>query len=133
MGAAAAGGAGCWGSRGTARSLAAALAAGASAAGGAAFTAVSSGDGANSHTATIPGTMDHFQFPVRIPCAATASTSGGTCQVATTFNTVLPGAVVEGKRAIWELPEVQVRDGGVDGSANSDDYATFLVQGLFAP
>jgi Tol biopolymer transport system component len=90
-------------------------------------------DRANSHTATIPGTMDHFQFPVRIPCTATASADGSTCQVATTFNTVLPGAVVDGKRAIWELAQVQVRDGGQDGSANSDDYASFLVQGLLVP
>jgi Tol biopolymer transport system component len=90
-------------------------------------------DRASSHTATIPGTMDHFQFPIRIPCTATESTSGSTCQVTTTFNTILPGAVVDGKRAIWELPRVEVRDGGPDGSANTDDYSRFLVQGVFIP
>jgi Tol biopolymer transport system component len=90
-------------------------------------------DRVNGRFASAPGTLDRFQFPFRIPCAETASTRGATCSVVTTFNTVLPGVVSEGGRANWELGQIQVRDGGLDGSANTDDYATFLVQGLFAP
>jgi TolB protein len=90
-------------------------------------------DRLNGRFATAAGTLDRFQFPIRIPCAETASASGADCSIVTTFNTVVPGVVSEGGRAIWQLGQIQVRDGGLDGNANSDDYATFLVQGLFAP
>jgi TolB protein len=90
-------------------------------------------DSASSHTADIPATMDHYQFPIRIPCAETASASGGSCSIETSFNTVLPGVIVAGKRAIWALSQIQIRDGGVDGAPGSDDYTTFMVQGLFVP
>jgi Tol biopolymer transport system component len=90
-------------------------------------------DRVNGRFASAPGTLDRFQFPFRIPCAETASTRGATCSVVTTFNTVLPGVVSDGGRANWEIGQIQVRDGGLDGNANTDDYATFLVQGLFAP
>jgi hypothetical protein len=82
---------------------------------------------------TEAATLDRFQFPIRIPCGETASSSGATCSISTTFDTVLPGAIIAGRRAIWELGQVQVRDGGQDGSAATDDYATFMVQGLFIP
>ncbi|PWU23208.1 MAG: hypothetical protein C5B48_09020 [Candidatus Rokuibacteriota bacterium] len=90
-------------------------------------------DRSNGRFGTEPATFDRFEFPIRVPCAATASSSGGTCAVTTTFDTVLPGAIAAGKRALWQLGEVQVRDGGQDGSASTDDYATFMVQGLFIP
>jgi len=74
-------------------------------------------------------------FPVAVPCAATPDTTvGSACSITTTANTISPGAVVEGKRAIWEMGQVQVSDGGADGdpgTANGDGL--FLVQGVFIP
>ncbi len=79
-------------------------------------------------------TMQDAVFPIVAPCAATASaTIGATCSVSTTFNAVVPGAVVEGKRAIWQLGQVEVRDGGADGLASTGPNAVFMRQGIFVP
>lgn len=63
-----------------------------------------------------PGTVSDTSFPVAVPCAATGDTSvGSTCALTTTANTLVPNVVVEGKRGIWQLGQVQrIADAGVD-------------------
>ena len=91
-------------------------------------------DRLNGHTQDRPGTLDLFQFPVTVPCDVTADPGvGGTCSLATTLNAVLPGVMRSGGRAIWELGQIEVRDGGADGVASTDDYTVFAVQGIFLP
>jgi hypothetical protein len=82
-----------------------------------------------------PATTEPFQFKFTVPCAATASTTqGGRCALSSTFDALLPGAVVEQKRAIWELGTVQVFDGGPDGEASTTSGNTlFERQGVFVP
>jgi hypothetical protein len=82
-----------------------------------------------------PATVEPFQFKFTVPCAATASTAeGGRCALASTFNAIVPGSVVDGKRAIWELGQVQVLDGGADGDADTTvDDRLFATQGVFVP
>ena len=64
----------------------------------------------------VPGT-GNTHFPIPLDCTATASTStGSTCNVSTTADALMPGAVTEGRRAIWELGRVQVRDAGPNGT-----------------
>jgi len=75
-----------------------------------------------------PGTLEDASFPVTVPCAA------GTCSVATTANAVAPGAVVGGQRAIWQLGQVKVYDGGADGLASTTaDNSLFMDEGIFVP
>ena len=45
----------------------------------------------------------------------------------------MPGAVVEGKRAIWQIGQVQVYDGGSDGLVSTAPNTLFATQGLFVP
>jgi hypothetical protein len=81
-----------------------------------------------------PATTQDTSFPMTVPCAATASTSvGGTCSLASSFNAIVPGAVVEENRAIWQLSEIRVYDGGADGLASTDPNTLFMRQGVFAP
>ena len=89
----------------------------------------------NGHAGTLPGTAeDLFRYPFTIPCAATAdTTTGGTCSLNTTADALVPGTVVEGKRAMWEIGQIRVNDGGADGEASSDDNMPFLTQGVFVP
>lgn len=83
-----------------------------------------------SRTATVADTP----FTFNIGCSATATSEGASCNVATTADAVTSGIAREGKRAIWELGQVKVFDGGADGDADTaGDNTLFAVQGVFAP
>ena len=83
---------------------------------------------------TSSATSADTPMPVAVPCSATASsTIGATCSVDTTYNALIPGAVVKGKRAIWELGQVEVFDGGPDGLASTGPNTLFARQGIFIP
>jgi hypothetical protein len=84
---------------------------------------------------TSPGTTTDSSFYATVPCVATAdATIGGLCTTATTANAILPGAVREGARTVWELGQVKLSDGGPDEDAQTaQDNALLAVQGLFVP
>ena len=85
-------------------------------------------------TGDEPATVSDLAFPVTVPCAGTADTTvGATCAITTTVDSVLPGTVSEGKRAIWELGQIEVFDGGSDGLASTEDNTVFARQGIFVP
>ena len=81
------------------------------------------------------GTVQDFSIPATIPCQATLDTNiGGHCSLSTTANTLVPGAVTGGGRAIWELGQVKVYDAGPDGAVSTPDgSAPFAAQGVFVP
>jgi hypothetical protein len=58
---------------------------------------------------------------------------GGTCAATTTADVVLPGAAVEGKRAVWAMQAVRVLDGGPDGLVATSPNTVFARQGVFIP
>jgi hypothetical protein len=91
-------------------------------------------DRSNGDPANEAGTGPLFNFNVPVSCLATPSeTIGSACSVATTADTITPGAVTEGKRAIWEMEQVRVFDGGSTGTAGAGDATVFAVQGVFVP
>jgi acyl-homoserine lactone acylase PvdQ len=63
-------------------------------------------------------------FKFGVPCQATSSSAGSTCQVNTTANALLPGSVRDGDRAIWELGPVGLYD---------SSGSLFAAQGVFVP
>jgi hypothetical protein len=80
------------------------------------------------------GTLDVANFSVTIPCTTTvATTVGSTCAVTTTADAVMPGVVKEGRRAIWQMGQVRVNDGGSDGNVSTTPNGLFAVQGVFVP
>ncbi len=80
------------------------------------------------------GTVVDTSFPVTVPCTATSLASvGGTCAATTTADAVTPGTVKEGRRAIWQLGQVKVFDGGPDGVVSTSDNTLFAVEGVFVP
>jgi len=80
------------------------------------------------------GTVQDLDLPVTAGCAPTADTAvGATCGVVTTLDALTPGAVDEGARAVWQLAQVQVFDGGPDGDVDTPGNTVFLRQGLFIP
>ena len=58
---------------------------------------------------------------------------GATCSVQTSADALLLGTVQEGRRALWELGQVQVYDGGPDGDTSTEDNTLFEVGGVFIP
>ena len=79
-------------------------------------------------------TVIDIPFPVGAACAATADTAiGGTCTANTSANTVVPGSVKTGKRAIVEVGQITITDGGPDGLNGTTPNTLFGVQGIFIP
>jgi plastocyanin len=90
-------------------------------------------DRSNGPSITEPATGD-TTFTFTIPCSTTTDNAiGSTCSATTTADAVVPGAVVEGKRSVWEVGQVQVFDGGSDGVVSTAPNTLFATQGVFVP
>jgi hypothetical protein len=70
-------------------------------------------------------TVQEFTHTHPVSCAATTDTTvGASCDFQTTVEALVPGALTEGKRAIWQLSQIEIRDGA---------GGIFLRQGVFVP
>jgi WD40 repeat protein len=80
-------------------------------------------------------TTQGIPLELTVPCVAVADPSeGSACVTSTTADTLVPGTVKEGRRAIWQLGRTEVYDGGADGDAQTPAGDTlFATQGLFVP
>jgi hypothetical protein len=79
-------------------------------------------------------TVVDIPFPMPFVCVNTADNDiGGMCSANTTMNSIVPGAVRDGKRAVWALGQTVVNDGGPDGQMNTVPNTNFLKQGVFVP
>jgi Tol biopolymer transport system component len=81
------------------------------------------------------GTTQPFQFGFDVPCAVDPDpTVGSSCSLETTADTLVPGAIEEGERAIWQIGRARVDDGGADADGSTTaDNTVFAVQGVFVP
>ena len=89
------------------------------------------------------GTLTDYPLAFGAQCAA------GACNLSSSFDAVIPGIAREQKRAVWQLGQIEVLDGGSDGElaaapfpasgvcppacAGNGDETVFLRQGLFIP
>ena len=103
------------------------------------FNATAPGGGPDPATAE-DFTMDEvptpqFGTPLTWACVQSGSTStGSTCNLSTTLNTLIPGAVKDGKRGIWALNAVKIYDGGADSDGDTAaDNTVLLRPGVFIP
>jgi hypothetical protein len=81
-----------------------------------------------------PATVQDIPFPVNAGCANTAdAATGGLCTANTSANAVVPGSVLDGKRAVVGIGQIQINDGGTSGTAGAPDAQMFFVQGIFIP
>jgi hypothetical protein len=80
------------------------------------------------------GTTQSSTFYWTVPCVATTDTTvGSTCSIDTSADALTPGTIVEGDRAVWDLGQVRVLDGGPDGLAGTAPNTIFARQGVFVP
>jgi acyl-homoserine lactone acylase PvdQ len=81
-----------------------------------------------------PATVSDVPLKATMTCAATASTTaGGACSLSTSLDALVPGTITESKRAVWQLGEVTVSDGGSDGLVSSSPNTLLARQGIFVP
>jgi Tol biopolymer transport system component len=82
-----------------------------------------------------PGTVVDLPLEFAVPCTPVAEPRvGSACTLSTTVDALIPGAVEERKRSIWQLGQIEVYDGGPDGDADTPTGDTlFATQGLFVP
>ena len=81
-----------------------------------------------------PATVTDTTFAFPIQCAQTEDADiGGSCSAATTADALIPGAVKERARAVWQLGALEVHDGGPDGDAETAPNTPFLRQGVYIP
>ena len=91
-------------------------------------------DRGNGSLATEPATGFDTELAAAVPCTETPSVdTGATCALDTTVDALLPGAVVEKRRATWNLGAAQVYDGGPSERAGGSGARLFETQGLFVP
>jgi len=99
-------------------------------------------DQSNSDEAPEPGTTVPFTFEYPVDCVSTLSTTiGSQCDQNTTANAILPGMVIEGRRQMWNIGQVEIRDAGPNGTGYANcpptcgdgDETTYLRQGVFVP
>ena len=85
---------------------------------------------------TDPATGQDLAFPVTAACTATPGdgTVGSTCSANTTANGTVLGSVQDNKRANVEVQQVNILDGGSDGTAaTTADNTLFETQGIWIP
>jgi hypothetical protein len=91
-------------------------------------------DRGNGPAADEPATVADLAFPVDMPCTSTSDSGiGSQCSVSTSFDAVMPGVIVEGRRSVWELGTIEVFDGGQDGDTGTAPNDLFARQGVFIP
>ena len=91
-------------------------------------------DQMNDDEMPAPGTTQVIPYSFPGTCVVTTSTTvGSTCTASTTADALVPGTVVENRRAVWQLGQIEIRDAGPNTIAGHGDYTTFARQGVFIP
>jgi hypothetical protein len=80
-------------------------------------------------------TVQDFTIDQSWACVQSGSTStGSTCDLATSAGAILPTEVRWGKRGVWELAGAPIYDGGADGDGDTTaDNTVFMRPGIFIP
>jgi len=93
-------------------------------------------DRRNGPSGNETGTVQDFDLAVPVDCLydRRAPELGANCMAGITLNTLIPGAVTNVNRAIWEVGQVRIYDAGADGNeGTSADNQLFVTQGVFVP
>jgi hypothetical protein len=85
----------------------------------------------------LPGTMTDTPIQLDFQCSPTGSDPGVGSTCSTTTSTAALLGITEGRRAVMELGQAEIFDGGASGivgpSAPSSSMSPFLRQGVFIP
>jgi hypothetical protein len=89
----------------------------------------------NSPSPGGPGaaTTEPFELGFEVPCTPDPLPDvGSDCTVATSADSLVPGAIKELRHSVWQLDQVRIDDAGPDGDpTTTGDNGVFVVQGVF--
>jgi Dipeptidyl peptidase IV (DPP IV) N-terminal region len=89
--------------------------------------------GLGTEPATADVTASQLSIRATVPCTAGGGSADSNCSISTSADALAPRAVKAGRRAIWQLGQVQVFDGGPDGDISTPGNELFMTQGVFVP
>jgi dipeptidyl aminopeptidase/acylaminoacyl peptidase len=89
----------------------------------------------NNAPSPTAGTTYDFSVAFSAPCTPNPDDlEGSACALSTTVDALIPGAIAEGKRSVWQVTDARVFDGGADGDGDTTaDNTLFATQGIFIP
>jgi hypothetical protein len=92
-------------------------------------------DGASTVALGQKATTVDLPLSFTIPCQATPANPnlGSTCNLASSVDTLIAGALTEGMRSVWAIRGISVFDGGSDGIASTAGNTEFATAGFFVP
>ncbi len=99
-------------------------------------------DRANGTAGVASATASDLPFALGLPCMATPGPEGATCSISTTADSLVPGTVKEGIRAVVKVESLVLKDLGPNGTGaepdcepdcGDGDENVFLRQGVFTP
>jgi hypothetical protein len=102
-------------------------------------------DNGNSSETPAPGTVQSIPYEFPVDCVATGAPGdlsiGSTCSAVSRADALVPGTVTEGRRSIWALGQVSVKDAGPNGTGyaacpptcGDGDETVFLREGVYVP
>jgi hypothetical protein len=97
------------------------------------YTTIRVSDHYNGPNLDEAATVQDIPFPVNMFCVSTADTStGGVCNVGPQASCP-PNCSISGRRTVVEVGQIEVYDGGPDGSVGTADNTPFMRQGIFIP
>jgi hypothetical protein len=90
-------------------------------------------DSANGASGSDRATTTDLDFSVPVDCSPTTDAAiGSHCAVDTTANTIMPGAIVEGRQTTVQVFRVRLSDSGLNGVRGDGDDSLFEQEGLLA-
>jgi hypothetical protein len=87
-------------------------------------------------------TVEPLDLDIPFNCVAVSGGEGSRCNLTTTVEAFYPGAIVDSKRALWEIGSATIMDPGPNGTGfgagcpatcGDGDEAVYLRQGVFIP
>jgi hypothetical protein len=99
-------------------------------------------DRLNGPAANESATVEPLDLDIPFNCVATSGAEGSRCNLTTTVEAFYPGAIVDSKRALWEIGSATIMDPGPNGTGfaagcpatcGDGDEDVFLRQGIFVP
>jgi hypothetical protein len=91
-------------------------------------------DNLNGAGQSDPATTSDFDFAIPVGCTATADPgTGSSCQLSSSVDGVMPGAVREGKATVMAAWKLWLYDSGTNGARGDGDDKQFAQAGIYVP